>query len=186
MDDPWHDFSRDPRWPGHASIRASDADRDVVARLLAEAYAEGRLDREELDERTTRLQTARTLGELPGFLSDLLPVTSVPSASSNPVAIEQRAVESWRRDRREAVWGLVSVSAIVWTIWLVGSFGPGGFEPYFPWPAFVTLAALLNLGRVQMRREDTIAEERRRLEKKERKALGRAQPPATGEAEQQD
>lgn len=171
--EPWSDFSRDPRRAEHASLRAGDADRDVVARVLGDAYADGRIDAEELDDRTTRLHAARTLGELPSFLDDLVPATPAPAASLAPQAIEQRAVEKWRRERREALWGLLSVSAIVWTIWLVGSWGPDGFDPYFPWPAFVTLAALLNLGRTQLQRDDTIADERRRLEKKERKALER-------------
>ena len=165
--DPWAEFSRDPRRAEHASLRAGDADRDVVARVLGDAYADGRIDAEELDDRTTRLQAARTLGELPAFLDDLVPPTP-STAALEPVAIEQRAVEKWRRERREALWGLVSVSAIVWTIWVVTS-GVGSF----PWPAFVTLAALLNLGRTQVQRGDIIADERRRLEKKERKALER-------------
>ena len=80
--------------------------------------------------------------------------------------LQQRAVESWRKDRREALWGLLSVSAIVWTLWLVTS-GIGSF----PWPAFVTLAALLNLGRIQVQRREIVREELRRLEKKQRKDL---------------
>jgi hypothetical protein len=170
--EPWSEFSRDPRVADHASLRAGDADRDVVARVLGQAYAEGRLDPAELDERTTALQQARTLGELPAFLGDLVPVGDVRAPSSCPALLEQRAVEKWRKERRDALWGLVSVSAIVWTIWLVTS-GWGSF----PWPAFVTLAALLNLGRTQVQRADIVAEERRRLEKKERKALERKPPP---------
>jgi hypothetical protein len=170
--EPWSEFSRDPRVADHARLRASDADRDVVARVLGQAYAEGRLDPAELDERTTALQQARTLGELPAFLGDLVPVGDVRAPSSSPALLEQRAVEKWRKERRDALWGLVSVSAIVWTIWLVTS-GWGSF----PWPAFVTLAALLNLGRTQVQRADIVAEERRRLEKKERKALERKPPP---------
>ena len=165
--DPWAEFSRDPRRAEHAALRAGDADRDVVARVLGEAYADGRIDAEELDDRTTRLHAARTLGELPAFLEDLVP--STPSKTHDVATLDQRAVEKWRRERREALWGLVSVSAIVWTIWLVGGWGDDGFDPYFPWPAFVTLAALLNLGRTQVQRADMIADERRRLEKKERR-----------------
>ncbi len=168
--DPWADFSRDPRRSEHTSLRAGDADRDVVARVLGQAYAEGRLTPEELDERTTRLHQARTLGELPGFLDDLVPSTPATRAPVvDAAALEQRALDTWRRQRREALWGLLSVSAI----WLVGSWGPDGFDPYFPWPAFVTLAALLNLGRTQLQRDDIVADERRRLEKKQRKALER-------------
>ena len=171
MSDPdqvWGALSRDPRVPGQAEMRASDADRDVVLQVLTEAYADGRLDREELDARSAATQAARTLGELLGPLEGL--VSTRPSAGRGALVpgpeLQQRAVEAWRKDRREALWGLLSVSAIVWTIWLVTS----GFGS-FPWPLFVTLAALLNLGRVQVQREEIVREELRLLEKKQRREL---------------
>lgn len=45
--DVWTSFSHDPRLDAHAALSASDGDRAVVNRLLAEAYADGRLDRDE-------------------------------------------------------------------------------------------------------------------------------------------
>ncbi|HYV79812.1 MAG TPA: DUF1707 domain-containing protein, partial [Streptosporangiaceae bacterium] len=42
-------------------MRASDADRDAVVAALSEHFQTGRLTREELDERTGRALTARTL-----------------------------------------------------------------------------------------------------------------------------
>ena len=41
----WESFRLDPRQPGHASMRASDADREIVRAMLADAYADGRLTR---------------------------------------------------------------------------------------------------------------------------------------------
>lgn len=177
MTDPdqvWSSFSRDPRVAGQAELRASDADRDVVHQVLAEAYADGRLDREELEARTSATQAARTLGELVGLLEGLVATTPAvrPRAGLMSAAeIDRRAMAEWASDRRQALWGLISVSAIVWTIWLVGSLGPDGLDPYFPWPVFVTLAALLNLGRIQFQRDEIVAEERRILEKKQRKEI---------------
>ena len=52
-------------------IRASDADRERVARSLRGHAVAGRLTLEELDERTGRALGARTLGELDALLSDL-------------------------------------------------------------------------------------------------------------------
>jgi hypothetical protein len=52
-------------------MRASDADRDRVADALREAYAEGRLDVEEHNERIERAYQAKTLGELTPLLADL-------------------------------------------------------------------------------------------------------------------
>ena len=45
----WDEFEFDPRSPNHGSLRASDADRDVVHRALGSAYADGRLTRGEFE-----------------------------------------------------------------------------------------------------------------------------------------
>jgi hypothetical protein len=69
------------------NLRASDADRDQVATVLSTAYAEGRITREEHDERLGSAMTARTFDELIPLTSDLVPVprTSVaPAAASSP------------------------------------------------------------------------------------------------------
>ncbi len=78
----WQQFSADPRDRAHASLRASDADRDLVRRVLADAYAEGRLDRDELDERVDAAGVARVLGDLPPLIDDLVPTAIVSSAPS--------------------------------------------------------------------------------------------------------
>ena len=64
------------------NLRASDADRDQVATLLSTAYAEGRLTREEHDERVGQLMVAKTF-------DDLIPITRdlVPAASSRPAPL---------------------------------------------------------------------------------------------------
>ncbi|MFL6113706.1 MAG: DUF1707 domain-containing protein [Catenulispora sp.] len=62
--------ANDPHNP-HGTMRASDADRDRVADALRDAYAEGRLDVDEHNERIDRAYQAKTLGELAPLLSDL-------------------------------------------------------------------------------------------------------------------
>src|ERR1700733_8683781 len=57
-------------------LRASDADRDRVLALLAEAMSDGRLTADEHAERLQRAFSARTLGELAELTTDL----AVPSA----------------------------------------------------------------------------------------------------------
>lgn len=52
-------------------MRASDADRDRVAEVLREAFAEGRLDTDEHTERIDAAYRAKTLGELAPLLADL-------------------------------------------------------------------------------------------------------------------
>jgi hypothetical protein len=76
----------------HSTMRASDADRDRVAEALREAYAEGRLDVEEHNERIDLAYRAKTLGELSPLLSDLPqrhmgtvtgPATPIPAMPAN-------------------------------------------------------------------------------------------------------
>jgi hypothetical protein len=53
------------------AVRASDAERDQAAEILRAAYAEGRLTRAELDERTGTAYAAKTRADLHGLTSDL-------------------------------------------------------------------------------------------------------------------
>jgi hypothetical protein len=52
-------------------LRASDEDRRQVQSGLNDAFAEGRLTREELDQRTATLMTSVTYGDLARLTSDL-------------------------------------------------------------------------------------------------------------------
>ncbi len=60
------------------SFRTSDADRDRVAALLRDHFAEGRLTPEELDERLTATLNAKTFGDLRRVLADLPGPAPVP------------------------------------------------------------------------------------------------------------
>jgi hypothetical protein len=53
------------------SIRASDQDRESVAEVLRDAFAEGCLDRGELEQRSSGVYRARTLGDLADLTADL-------------------------------------------------------------------------------------------------------------------
>ncbi len=64
------------------ALRASDADRDHVAQLLGQAFAEGRLTAEEHAERTEGAYAAKTLGELRPLLADLPVAFSPPSTGA--------------------------------------------------------------------------------------------------------
>ena len=69
----WDSFPLDPRDPSTSSLRASDADRDLVHGVLADAFADGRSDRAEYDERNAAVLAARALGELPPLVTDPVP-----------------------------------------------------------------------------------------------------------------
>lgn len=174
---PWEEFERDPRSPDLAPLRASDRDRDLALQILAEAYAEGRLDRGEFDERADAVNGARTLGELPALLGDLVPLAEIRPGTGGEHH-RQRAVAKYERERRDAIWQSLSVSVICWVIWL--AINRGDYDA-FPWPLFPMVASMLNVGRVVYQREDIINGDIRRREKREAKALHqrekRALPP---------
>ena len=160
----WRQFDHDPRSPANAGMRASDRDRAVIETVLADAFAEGRLTRDEYDERTTTALTSRTLGELVPLVSDL-PVGPTPRSSGTD--FRDQAVRKWEADRREALLGLVGISALLWTIWAATMWGG------FPWPLFPMGFALMNLVRIVANKRDIVEEHTRQLEKKERKGLQR-------------
>lgn len=54
-------------------MRAADRDREGTVEILRKAYAEGRLDHAELDERTDAALRAQTWGELRGLIADIPP-----------------------------------------------------------------------------------------------------------------
>jgi Domain of unknown function (DUF1707)/Domain of unknown function (DUF4190) len=62
--------------PLRGKMRAADADRDRTVDVLTVAYTEGRLTKDEYDERVERALSARTYGDL-----DLL-VTDLPAGSA--------------------------------------------------------------------------------------------------------
>jgi hypothetical protein len=174
MTDPgqiWASFTLDPRRPEYAPLRASDQDRNVVHQVLADAYADGRLDRDEFETRTADVIAAKTLGELAGLVDGLVPTSAAlamrpPAGLMSDAQLQERAVARWHRERREALLGLISVSAIVWVIWFLTT-GPG----HFPWPAIVSAAAFVNLMKTHLQRDEIVASERRRLEKKQQREI---------------
>lgn len=80
-------------------IRASDQDREKIADMLGEAYAVGRLSREEFDERSAVAYSARTWGELRDLTADL----PAPPASGLPADIVARRDET-RRAWAPMIW----------------------------------------------------------------------------------
>jgi hypothetical protein len=92
-------------------LRASDADRDRVLAMLAEAAGDGRLSGQEHAERVERACTARTLGELAELTADL----AAPSAQ--PVRLDGGRViygvlGPARRDGRWVVPESLTVTAM--------------------------------------------------------------------------
>lgn len=77
-----------------ADMRASDADRERVAELLRDAYAEGRLDVDEHAERIEAAYRAKTLGELVPLTRDLPAHGTVSFEKSAPESRPQQAASA--------------------------------------------------------------------------------------------
>ncbi|MFI7029429.1 DUF1707 and DUF4870 domain-containing protein [Microbispora rosea] len=65
-----------PPWPGrapmpHPQLRVTNQDREQVVEHVKAAYAEGRLDKHEMDERLHLAMTARTHADLVPIMNDL-------------------------------------------------------------------------------------------------------------------
>ena len=165
----WSRFEHDPRDAAYAGMRASDRDRAVVHDALAEAYAEGRIDREELDERTAQVDAAKRYGDLLPPLLDLTVDAAVPavSARSHP-ELQRQAEGRYVEERNEALMGLLIPNLICWAIWFMT--GHDGFV----WPIFVLIPTGANFVRVLASRQSIV---NRRVEKLERKQAKALEPP---------
>jgi hypothetical protein len=167
----WGRFEHDPRDPAYAGVRASDRDRAVVQDVLSAAYAEGRLDRDELDERTSQVGGAKTYGALLPPLLDLTADAAVPALNlASRSSLERQAQGYYREKLTEAFMAFLIPNLIVWTIWFFSGHG-------FPWPVFVLVAMVGNLVRIGANKQSIIDARIEKLERKQAKAL---EPPKPG------
>jgi Domain of unknown function (DUF1707) len=165
----WESFRLDPRQPGNAPMRASDADRDAVRAVLSDAFADGRLTAEEYDDRLNTLYSSRTLGEIPPLVADLV---APDGSSAAPVPLSQadlraRGARKWRKEVEESFTAFLVPTVICTVIWLVATRG-------FFWPAIPMLFLGLNLLKTIVQRESAIEREVLRLEKAAAKEEKRA------------
>jgi len=167
----WRRFEHDPRDPAYAGMRASDRDRAVVHDALTEAYAEGRIDRDELDDRTTAVDRAKTYADLVPPLHDLTVDAAVPTASVASRPDLQRQAEGYFKEKRgEAIMGFLIPNLICWAIWFMTG------HDYFVWPIFVLIPTGGNLVRVLSSRQSMIDGRIEKLERKQAKALEPPKP----------
>jgi hypothetical protein len=176
----WESFRLDPRQPGHASMRASDADREIVRAVLADAYADGRLTREEYDDRLNALYESRTLGEVPALVTDLVPPDSPPAAAAPllPADLRTRGARKWRKDVEESFAAFLIPSIICTVIWIAAT-GRGFF-----WPAFPMLFLGLNLVKTVVQRESVIEREVLRLEEQAARDTAPELPAESGDPDE--
>lgn len=94
---------RSPADWGHGHLRASTADRERAIDVLKAAFAEGRLTREEFEERSGQVYRSRTYAELAALTGDLpvgplgalaWPQPVHPAVPAYPAGLARRPVNS--------------------------------------------------------------------------------------------
>jgi hypothetical protein len=106
-----------------ARVRASDAEREEVARLVQAAHGEGRLTLTETEERLAGIYAVRFRHELKQYTEDL------PSAATRPGFPGRRGVGALRGPLAVHAALVVVLSTMLIIRWVASG------VPYF-WPAF--------------------------------------------------
>jgi hypothetical protein len=164
-------------------MRASDRDRAVVHDVITEAYAEGRLDRDELDERTTAVDRAKTYADLLPPIRDLTFDTVPARFAPDRDADVERAARLYYGERlRDAFFGFLVPNLICWMIWFLAT------RDTFAWPVFVSIPTGLNLLRVATSRNAIIEARIQKLQRRQAKEVEGSRPhgPDTDEDADED
>ena len=137
----WEGFTHDPRLPAHASLRATDADRERIQGLLADAYADGRLSAPEHEERLTAAVGARTLGDLPPLAVDLIGPASREVVATTRHELRARASREQLRQVLEVAGGSATPFVICLIVW---AFTGDGIDDFWPkWALIPVLIAVV-------------------------------------------
>jgi hypothetical protein len=118
------------------SIRTSDAERDRVAQLLQEHFAQGRLDHEEFTDRLGRVYKARTTDELATVTNDLpeRDLADIRGASSRDEEFAVAPPISMRDPALMVPWALYAgVNILCFVIWLILFLTTDYDYPWFLW-----------------------------------------------------
>jgi uncharacterized protein DUF1707 len=119
-------------------LRASDEDRDRVAAEIREHYAQGRLDRPELDERLKETFSAKTVGELDALTADL-PELSLAVVTAHTELALRRAKLS--RELVQQTGGALIPFILCTVVWVLGG-ANGSF-----WPIWALIFPIVVLAR---------------------------------------
>jgi len=97
--------------PGRGSLRSSHADREHVIDTLNVAFADGRLDKDELDTRVGRALASRTHAELAALTVD---IPARPAQAPPPRPAARPRAEAWAAAGKKAVKrGLAGTCAVM-------------------------------------------------------------------------
>jgi hypothetical protein len=128
-------------------LRIGNAEREQVVQRVHDAFAEGRLDAEELQQRLDGVYRAKTLADLTPLVADL-PARSGPASRSEPrLARPAMPIQLPRAVVRHRVPTALRVLWIIWltavavnvAVWLVVCITTG--DLIYGWPLWVALPA---------------------------------------------
>ena len=137
----WDRFEADPRDPAHTTLRASDADRDVVLGVLRDAYAAGKVDTAEYERRVDAALEVVRLGQVLPLLEDLASTRSPARRARRApegASVREEALATFERDLRDMRTGWIALSVLLVGIWGATSVTAG--DLLFFWPVFPVLA----------------------------------------------
>ncbi|MGJ3509903.1 DUF1707 domain-containing protein [Enemella sp. A6] len=161
----WSEFTADPRKAKNLELRASDTDRNLVSEILADAFAEGRLDPEEYQNRLDKALSLRTLGEITPLVQDVW-LAGRPSAKQ--VAPRSKVERGFDIAVGAGLGSWLVVAAITNVVWLATSLS-GGF--YYYWPIWPMLGVGIGVVVSLIGRWQAGAEKRLKVEDKRRREL---------------
>jgi hypothetical protein len=118
-------------------MRAGNADRERVVAQLQSAFAEGRLDVGELDERIAAAYAAKTLGELAPLTADLPSSRSPARPAAGVPAPRTPGQEIDHHSRRAAIGGALGLFLVNVLIWAVISIGTR--DAIYFWPIWTAI-----------------------------------------------
>lgn len=98
---------------GHGHLRASDVDRDQTIDVLKAAFTQGRLTKDELDERVGQVLAARTYADLNALTSDI-PRDLAPAPK--PLPPQARIEEASITPRGRAIIATTLLSAVTFVV----------------------------------------------------------------------
>lgn len=127
-------FTADPFNPANVNFRASTQDRDEVARILSDAYANGQLDDEEYRERMESSLEIKLLGEVRSLIIDL--GTPKKLLARPPSRAELARVQDEKKSEvRQSLATWVGITVMVNTIYILTALSGAGLYYYWPiWP----------------------------------------------------
>jgi hypothetical protein len=142
---------QDPAAAGRGRLRAGHADREQVIETLKDAFAQGRLTRDELGARAGRALAAQTFADLAALTADIPPAPSaspVPAAPPAPAAVapSRPPAPARRRPLAKAAAGSGGLLAFAFALVMFAAnyLDPHGLgNPYHPWSQLCGFAALV-------------------------------------------